>query len=134
MLTPSGSAVCMAGRRALMPSMVAFVLAPSRFITIPATTSPIAIGLPSASRRDMVTAPWRISGPKLTSATSLTRTETPSIFFSGILPMSRSPSSLLRTQPTPRITNCSAPLSKYQPPALRLFCSMASEISFMLSL
>nr|CAR66211.1 hypothetical protein [uncultured bacterium]CAR66213.1 hypothetical protein [uncultured bacterium] len=48
--------------------------------------------------------------------------------------MSRKPSLSLRTQPTPRIMSCSAPLSKYQPPALRLFSSIASAISLMVSL
>ncbi len=107
--TPSGKASATVCNRSLTLSMVTFVFAPSRLSTTPSTTSPNCWGLPSASRMVKEVAPWRISPPKLTSATSAILTTNPSSSFRGTLPISRNPSSPLRTHPTPRMTSCSAP-------------------------
>ena len=55
----------LAGKRSLIPSIVALVLAPMRFMTMPTTTSPKGCGDPFLSRVVIVTAPWRISAPKV---------------------------------------------------------------------
>ena len=117
------------GIRALIPSIVALVFAPIRFSTMPVTTSPKFSILPSASLRVIVTAPWRISLPSETLATSSIVTTVPATVFTGTCLISSKPASPLLNQPVPRITNCSCPRFMYQPPTLALLFSSAATIS-----